>query len=254
MRLGDIVIDDHQVRADADDDGIAALAKSIDDEGLLAPLIVRMEGDVAHLVVGERRWRACLSLGWSEVPVRIKTGSAAEVRRAVFAENFHRRDITSVEQASAIKDALDDGTVDEEGIAAGFGRKVEWVRRQVAVMGWPGDVLEAMHVCQLSIAAAAWLSRITDDAYRAFLVRQGVTSGVTARTAEQWFRGWEASRPVEAVSEEVAEPAEPAAGAGVAQSPCMLCGDVNRPDGMSSVLVCVPCLAHLREARSRPMA
>ena len=52
MRLGDIVVGEHQVRADEDDTSIGTLANSIHAEGLIAPLVVRLEDGIAHLAIG----------------------------------------------------------------------------------------------------------------------------------------------------------------------------------------------------------
>jgi hypothetical protein len=58
-----------RIRKDMGD--IAALAKSIEDIGLLQPIIVTPDG---LLLCGERRLRAAKLLGWTEIPVVIVKG------------------------------------------------------------------------------------------------------------------------------------------------------------------------------------
>jgi ParB family chromosome partitioning protein len=48
---------------------IDGLAASIDDIGLLQPILIRPDG---RLLAGERRLRACVTLGWREIPVAIR--------------------------------------------------------------------------------------------------------------------------------------------------------------------------------------
>jgi ParB family transcriptional regulator, chromosome partitioning protein len=66
---------------------IDALAASIDEIGLLHPVVVRRDGE---LVAGERRYEACKRLGWNEVPVTIV--DLDEITRAELDENFVRKD------------------------------------------------------------------------------------------------------------------------------------------------------------------
>jgi ParB family chromosome partitioning protein len=68
MPIGDIKIGE-RIRKDMGD--IAGLAESIEDIGLLYPIIVTPEGE---LLCGERRLRACKLLGWTEIPVTIIKG------------------------------------------------------------------------------------------------------------------------------------------------------------------------------------
>src|SRR5215469_9694433 len=65
---------------------INALAASIDEVGLLHPIVVRPDG---RLIAGERRLAACKELGWTSVPVTFV--DLKEVIRGEFAENAHRK-------------------------------------------------------------------------------------------------------------------------------------------------------------------
>jgi ParB family chromosome partitioning protein len=66
---------------------IDSLAASIDEMGLLHPIVVRRDG---RLIAGERRLAACKKLGWTFVPVTVV--DLKEVIKEEFAENAHRRD------------------------------------------------------------------------------------------------------------------------------------------------------------------
>jgi ParB family chromosome partitioning protein len=63
-----------------------SLAASIDQVGLLHPIVVRPDG---RLIAGERRLAACKELGWTSVPVTLV--DLKEVIRGEFAENAHRK-------------------------------------------------------------------------------------------------------------------------------------------------------------------
>ena len=80
---------------------ITSLAASIRDVGLLHPPVITPDG---RLIAGERRLRACESLGWKSVQVRVV--DLADVTRGEAAENFERQDFTPSE-AVAIKQTLE---------------------------------------------------------------------------------------------------------------------------------------------------
>jgi ParB family chromosome partitioning protein len=71
---------------------IAGLAASIAEVGLLHPVVIREDGT---LIAGERRLRACGSLGWSEIPVRVVP--LEDIVRGEFHENAARKDMRVVE-------------------------------------------------------------------------------------------------------------------------------------------------------------
>lgn len=98
MRIADIIIGTRH-RKDMGD--IAALAKSIDDVGLLHPVVVRPDG---VLIAGERRIRAAQMLGWTDIPATVIDLDA--VMRGEIAENVQRKDFAPSE-AVAIWQAME---------------------------------------------------------------------------------------------------------------------------------------------------
>jgi len=247
VKLAEILVGGYEVRSIEEDPELVDLAKDIAENGLLNPLSVAVTPEGLRLVAGHRRYSACLLGHVVEVPVHVFEWDELERRRAAFGENFHRKDVTAVEQAAAIAEALEGGAMTVEQVAATFRRSVEWVRDQVALLAWPVDLQAAVHARQISVAAARELARVTDENYRAVLLRSAVENGVTARQASAWVCGWEACQPASA-----ALAAElPAAGPGprplVPETLCMGCHQAFAPDGMVPVLVCPACVAVLRE-------
>ena len=97
-RLDAIVVGERYRR---DPGNIAALAASIDELGLLHPIVIRPDGT---LIAGARRLAAVALLGWTNVAVRVI--DMDEIARGEFAENVCRKDFT-LSEAVAIKRALE---------------------------------------------------------------------------------------------------------------------------------------------------
>lgn len=246
--IGEIKSEEHSQRIEVDEEKMQELVGSIRNEGLLQPISVKRDGDGFVVVFGHRRLEACKRSGWEKVPCVVLQGDEASLRSKTFAENFFNEDLTPIELAVAISDEQMSGRMSVERIAQGFRRTPDWVRRQIAIVGWPGDVLEGVHKGKLSIAAASNLACITEEFYRKTLVRQAVENGATARTTSAWLQAWRAMLPPEEAVE--VEPVE--AGAAqtpmVPQAPCLACHEVYRTDELSHVPICCHCVKVISEA------
>ena len=80
---------------------IGGLAASMEELGLLQPIVVTPDGT---LIAGERRLRAALRLGWTHISISVVDIDA--IVRGEFAENAHRKDFT-LSETVAIKRALE---------------------------------------------------------------------------------------------------------------------------------------------------
>ena len=235
-------------RIEVDDERMADLARSIQRIGVISPLVVLEEGDGFVVVAGHRRLAACKMVGVDKVPVVVGAaaeGSAAEI---CFAENFFRKDLSPVELACGIRDALDKGLMEMEELAGALRRTERWVKEQLSLLDWPSDVLACVHEGWMSVAAARPLAEVDDDTYREFLLGHARESGVTARSAAAWLQAWRSMQPAqEAV---VSEPGEAPSRSHVAvpQAPCICCGAVFRTDELSHVPACPGCIRVIREA------
>jgi ParB family chromosome partitioning protein len=251
IAIGRIGADEHKQRLDMDETAINDLTSSISRIGLVSPLIVVSAGDDYVIVAGHRRFKACQLAGLKTVPCIVRKMDDGQLKELAFAENFFRANLSPVEQAAAIKDVIDSGSMTVEQIASGFHRSCHWVERQVDILDWPADVLNAVHIGKISISSASNLSVIHDDTYRHFLVNNAVENGATARTTAAWLQAWRAmAPPEEAIQQEPVAGPSPSPPA-TPQAPCMVCRNVFRTDELSHIPVCVTCIKAIRDAESQ---
>jgi ParB family chromosome partitioning protein len=217
------------------------------------PLIVVRKNDSFLLVAGHRRIAAAKAAGVEHVPAIIREGTEAETVEVSFAENFFRRDLSPVEQAAAIRECIDAGIMSIEELAKGLNRSVQWVRAQASMTTWAPEILQAIHLKQISVSAASNLALITDTQYRGFLLHNAIENGATARATAGWLQSWQLSRPPEeALSMAPVDGVIPAV-AVIPQAPCLFCANVSRTDGLNYMPVCPRCLADFQQARERRM-
>lgn len=248
VKVSDIQVSKNDVRLQYDTDEIAALAHSIARLGLISPLVLVGEDPGFRLVAGHRRLAACKMLNLDRVSCIVKTISGGIEKEVSLGENLYRKDLSPVEMASAIKDGLDEGVLTVDEMANALHRSGEWVRRQVGLLAWPEDVLKVVHLGTISVSAAHNIALITDDAYRGYLLKTAVENGVTARTTAAWLQAWRIALPREVAVTKgpvvAGVPSEPA----LPQAPCICCGELQRTDALSLVMICSSCIGVITSA------
>lgn len=134
---------------------VAGLARNIDQHGLLHPLIVAADDE---LIAGERRLRACESLGWADIDVRRWPGLTADERREIeLAENLNRKDLTPAErsrQMVALADVAADLLPDSGSKSNGRGRPHK-SNSEAKVAERIGVPRQTLHDAKRHVAAAA---------------------------------------------------------------------------------------------------
>jgi hypothetical protein len=102
MNMRRLAIDEIQIgpRRREELGGLEALAASIQQHGLIHPIVIDQDGT---LVAGERRLKACQLLGWGEIDVRVYEELTQEERWAIeLEENLHRKDLSEYERAKTM--------------------------------------------------------------------------------------------------------------------------------------------------------
>ena len=91
----------HQPRVDFDPAELDALSSSLSTHGLLQPVVVRPNGERFQIIAGERRFRAAVRAGWSDVPVHVIEVDDRQMAELALTENFQRKDLNALEKAAA---------------------------------------------------------------------------------------------------------------------------------------------------------
>ena len=107
IQIERIVPNRYQPRQVFDSSKITELAESIDEHGLLQPIVVRpIEENMYEIIAGERRFRALQSLHKSQADVIIRHMNDEETAVVALIENIQRENLSLVEEAEAYKSFL----------------------------------------------------------------------------------------------------------------------------------------------------
>src|SRR3990167_9330228 len=113
------------------------LVISIRQNGILQPLLVRPRGDRYEVIAGNRRLQAARRLGLSEVPCMVRDANDNETAIFRFEENFKRSDITVIEEAKYIAEAITALGITIEEFAEKINRSADWIENRLSVADMP---------------------------------------------------------------------------------------------------------------------
>lgn len=150
VEINEISVNPHQPRKSFDQDKLAELARSVEQHGVLQPLIVRPSGESYQLVAGERRLRAAKMVGLPSVPVIIKSLSDREMMEIALIENLQREDLNPLEEAEAYQRLLDEFGYTQEQLAERVGKSRSAVANTLRLTALHAEVRKEVSAGRLS--------------------------------------------------------------------------------------------------------
>lgn len=143
LRIMEIEPNHNQPRKDFDEKALSELSESIEQHGVLQPLVVRPLANGSYqLVAGERRWRAARIAGLTEVPVVIKELTDEEVIEIAMIENLQREDLNPLEEALGYRYMMDELKITQEQAAEKVGKSRPAVANALRLLKLPNEVQE----------------------------------------------------------------------------------------------------------------
>lgn len=118
----------YQHRKEFTESKLDELARSIERDGLIEPIVVRHNANGYELIAGERRWRATQRTKSTEILARIVHVNDLQARRMCAAENLQRQDLSSVEEVFAITELIDAEMIDDDTYAISAETPVDRVK------------------------------------------------------------------------------------------------------------------------------
>ena len=175
-----------QPRSVFDEDALAELVFSVQEIGLLQPVVVRQVGDDAYeLIAGERRFRACTAAGFTAIPAIVRDTDDDAMLRDALLENLHRADLNALEEAAAYQQMLSDFGCTQEELAARIGRSRAQVSNTMRLLKLPPAVQRRVAAGVLSAGHARALLSLSDDAAIERLAERIVAEGLSVRSVEE---------------------------------------------------------------------
>ena len=183
--VADIVPNPNQPRVHFDEETLAELTASVQQIGVLQPILVRPAESGFELIAGERRWRAAGRAGLTMIPAVVRqTDDEASIEQALV-ENLHRQDLTPLEEAAAYQQLLEDFELTHEQLADRVGKSRSAITNTLRLLGLPPGIQHLLADGKLSAGHARALLTTPDRALQETLARRAAEEGWSVRAVEE---------------------------------------------------------------------
>jgi len=177
-----------QPRVDWSQDDLQSLSDSIRAQGIIQPLVLRPAGERYQLIAGERRLRASIMAGLSEVPAVIREADDRQMLALALVENIQRSDLNPMEKAEAFSRFCSEFKLTQEDL----GRQVGLSRSAVAnfqrLLELPEKVRVMLRTGQLTMGHGRALLGLSDEDHMVRAAGMAVHKGMSVRALEELVR------------------------------------------------------------------
>jgi len=186
--VGAIERNPRQPRTIFDEESLQGLAASIQEVGVLQPVVVRRLDTGYELVAGERRLRAARLAGLATIPAVIRDADDTDSLRDALIENIHRADLGPLELAEAFAELLEDLGVTQETLAERLGLSRPHIANTIRLLQLPPDVQHLLAEGRLTAGHGRALLGLADQEAQVSLGLRAVAEDLSVREVEELVR------------------------------------------------------------------
>jgi ParB family chromosome partitioning protein len=216
LPVGAIQPNRRQPRALFDDESLQALALSIQEVGILQPVVVRRSGGGFELIAGERRLRAAKLAGLATVPVIFRESDDSESLREALIENIHRENLNPVELAEAFRELLEELGLKQETLAERLGVSRSHVANTIRLLALPAGVQQLLAEGKIQAGHGRALLSLADPEAQTTLALRSAAEDLSVREVEELVRNY-LEHPVSAAVEKPEKPMPASDGSSLAE-------------------------------------
>lgn len=191
VHLDDIVANEHQPRQIFDEDELIELSHSIQEVGVLQPIVVREVDPAAHdghhfeLIMGERRTRASRLANMEKIPAIVKTTADDDMLRDALLENLHRVALNPLEEAAAYQQMLKEFGLTQEKLAQSISKSRPQITNTLRLLQLPAAVQKKVAAGVLSAGHARALLSLKSAEDMDKLANRIIAEGLSVRITEE---------------------------------------------------------------------
>ncbi len=178
----------YQPRLRFSEDELEGMARSIKEQGIIQPLLVRKDENGYELVTGERRLRAAKKAGLDQVPVIVKTIRDTDLLEMSIVENIQREDLNPMEEAEAYYQLIAKFDLTQDQAAARIGKSRSAVANFLRLRQLPEQIKASIMDGTLSMGHARALLGASNSAQQNAAWRAVVSKGLSVRETESLIK------------------------------------------------------------------
>lgn len=179
----------YQPRKTFEEERLNDLASSIQQHGILQPIVLRQTVQGYYIVVGERRFRASKLAGLTEVPAIIKELSDEDMMELAIIENLQREDLNAIEEAESYKKMMTDLNITQQEVARRLGKSRPYIANMLRLLQLPKNVAQMIQHGALSSAHGRTLLTLKDASKIKKTAKQAAQESWSVRYLEEYVNG-----------------------------------------------------------------
>lgn len=187
----------YQPRQFIDEDELKQLASSIEQHGVMQPIVIRAVQNQAQpfeIIAGERRWRAAQMAGLTQIPAIVRELNDQVAMALALIENIQRQDLNPMDQALALQRFHDEFGLSHQEIADTVGKARTTVSNLLRLLSLEKPVKALMQSGQLDMGHARALLSLKPQ-MQAQVAEQVVNKSLSVRQTEQLVRDLNTPKP-----------------------------------------------------------
>ncbi len=178
----------YQPRLTFSEDELEGLARSIKEQGIIQPLLVRKDHDGYELATGERRLRAAKKAGLSQVPVIVRSITDTELLEMSIVENVQRADLNPLEEAEAYYQLITEFNLTQDQAAERIGKSRSTIANFLRIRQLPEPIKTSITEGTLSMGHARALLGAETSGQQNAAWRAIVSKKLSVREAERLIK------------------------------------------------------------------
>ena len=184
LPIEDIVPNPNQPRIHFNETELRELSESIQEHGVLQPLLVREHGNGYEIIAGERRYQASKLAGLEELPVIIKDVNDEEMLALALIENLQRSDLNPVEEAKGYRQLIDASGMTQEALSKAVSKSRSAITNSLRLLDLPEVVQQMIFEGKLTAGHARAILAVPYEDARIRLAEKVVAEGLSVRATE----------------------------------------------------------------------
>lgn len=182
--LEEIRSNPYQPRKSFNEESIKELASSIQEYGIVQPIIVKKAVKGYELIAGERRTKAATLAGLETIPAIIKEFDDQEMMEIALVENIQREDLNPIDEAKAYDNIINMNHMTQEEFAHRFGKSRSHVTNMLGLLKLPKATKKLVEENKISMGHARSLSKLSDETLINKLADQVISENLSVRDLE----------------------------------------------------------------------
>jgi ParB family chromosome partitioning protein len=203
ISLDQILPNRYQPRTTFAEAELEELAQSVNEHGVLQPIVVRRKGDgMYELIAGERRFRAAKISGMTAIPALVRNSNDEKALAISLVENIQRQNLNPMEEAKAYSRLMGEFGLTQDLVSRSVGKDRSSIANIVRLLSLPKDVQQFIESGAISLGHAKVLAGLSTADAQLQLAQKIVSEQLSVRQIEQMISGQKKDRGIRSKKEE----------------------------------------------------